>query len=372
MLVYKATALIVAVVVSLFIILRLKNPFWAKQHVYHYWDAHLWLTSGKILSDGPPISNSYVDPLHVQTTPCADVSDVVKDQVVDLIRADYLRSEEVNYVPSTSDVFEYLQGHQSLISRWGEGDIRGVLTSRSLDAKLPIIGDKVVGYVDNLTVKKSFRKKGIAPRLIQTYLFQSRRINKDVNVYFFKREGETNPTVPAVRYSAEFYKRNDFGLPGKNGVQLLEEREMVFVLEALHRERQKSKIAVTMPDSDLLRLVKSNKIYIIKYSTTQGKLRGMMLVRKVPSFDKHDTPLLEVFCVLSNTQAPCSGKEFKMLLTGLSLIEPVSNLSIERIGSLALPTYNIEAVPDQVCPMAYFFYNYACQTLDSSECLVLL
>ena len=372
MLIYKATALIAAIVGSLVIVLRLRNPFWAKQHVYHYWDAHLWLTNGKILSNGPPISNSYVDPLHIHTTRCADVSDTVKDEVVDLISADYLRSEDVNYIPSASDVFEYLQGHQSLISRWRDGDIRGVLTSRSLEAKLPIIGDKVVGYVDNLTVKKRFRRKGIAPRLIQTYLFQSRGINKNVNVYFFKREGETNPTVPAVRYFAEFYKRKDFGLPTKNGVQLLDETELVFVLEALERERQKSKMAVTMPNSDLLRLVKSNKICILKYSTTQGKLACMMLVRKIPSFDKHNTPLLEVFCALSNTTTPCSGKEFKMLLTGLSLIEPVFNLSIERIGALALPAYNIEAVPDQVCPMGYFFYNYACQTLDSSECLVIL
>ena len=372
MMVYKATSLIAAVVVSLFIILRLRNPFWAKQHVYHYWDVHLWLTGGKILNDGPPILNSYVDPLHVRTTPCADVSEAVKDQVVELIRTNYLRTEDANYVPSTDDVFEYLGGHQSLISRWGEGNIKGVLTSRSLDANLPIIGDKAVGYIDNLTVEKSCRKKGIAPRLIQTYLFQSHRLNKDINVYFFKREGETNPTVPAVRYSAEFHKKSQFELPGKNGVQLLEEREMVFVLEALRREKQKSRMAVTMPDSDLLRLVKANKISVLKYSTVQGKLRCMMLVRKVPSFDKHNTPLLEVFCLLSNTSAPCSGTEFKKLLSGLSLIEPVANLSIERIGSLALPIYNIKTVPDQICPMAYFFYNYACQTLDPSECLVLL
>jgi GNAT superfamily N-acetyltransferase len=354
---------------SAFLFARLRNPFWAKQPVHHHWDMHLWLSSGRIICDGPALSNSYVYPLSVSTERSTVLGPEAKDAVSAFISQNYLRAENAKYVPTTEDVFDYLQSEASLISTWKDGNIKGVITSRPLQASLPVVGKLDVGYVDNLTVHKDSRKKGIAPRLIQTYLYQAREFNPDTKVYLFKREGPTNPTVPLVKYDAEFYKSSALKPILVKGAEIASENDMATVLERVRSDVERHSVAVVMSDPDILRLVKAKKIYILKTSSIDGSIKNVMFVRKSPTYDSAGVLTLEIIYLVGES---CSRAQFITLVSGLVLIEPVFNLSIERIGSLALPQYVMGVDPYAKCPMAYFFYNYACPTQKARQVGVLV
>ena len=354
-----------------FLFARLRNPFWAKQPVYHPWDMHLWLNPGCVICDGPALSNSYVYPLRISTERSTGLGAEAMDAVSAFISQNYLRAENANYVPTTEDVFDYLQSEASLISTWGRrrGDMKGVITSRPLRANLPVVGKLDVGYVDNLTVHKDWRKKGIAPRLIQTYLYQAREFNPDTKVYLFKREGPTNPTVPLVKYEAEFYRSSALKAIQVKGAEIASENDMATVLERVNSDVEAHSVAVVMSDPDILRLVKSKKVYILKTSFIDGRIKNVMFVRKTPTYDSAGVLTLEIIYLVGES---CSQAQFIALVSGLFLIEPVFNLSIERIGSLALPQYVLGVEPYATCPMAYFFYNYACPTQKARQVGVLV
>ena len=354
---------------SAFLFARLRNPFWAKQPVYHPWDMHLWLNPGRVICEGAALSNSYVYPLRISTERSTVLGADARDAVSAFISRNYLRTESANYAPTTEDVFDYLQSESSLISTWKDGNIKGVITSRPLHANLPVVGKLDVGYVDNLTVHKDSRKKGIAPRLIQTYLYQAREFNPDTKVYLFKREGPTNPTVPLVKYEAEFYKSTALKPILIKGAEIASENDMAAVLERVHSDVESHSVAVVMSDPDILRLVKAKRIYILKTSFIDGSIKNVMFVRKTPTYDSAGVLTLEIIYLVGES---CSRSQFIALVSGLFLIEPVFNLSIERIGSLALPQYAVDLEPEATCPMAYFFYNYACPTQKARQVGVLV
>ena len=65
-----------------------------------------------------------------------------------------------------------------------------------------------VYYIDYLCVDLDHRNKNIVPELLQTHEYKQRRLNKNVNVCLFKREGHIMFIMPIVLYTAFCYEIN--------------------------------------------------------------------------------------------------------------------------------------------------------------------
>ena len=66
-------------------------------------------------------------------------------------------------------------------------------------------------YVDYLCVHKHHRNSGIAPQQIQTHYYHQRRMNPDIHVNLFKREGKLTGIVPLCVYSTYLFDTTSLG-----------------------------------------------------------------------------------------------------------------------------------------------------------------
>ena len=357
--------------VLVYIYPRLAHPFWSKQPVYHWWDVTFWAVSGSIIREKAPLVNCYVDVVRGSTVRALSIANETKKAVTVLIGRNYLRSESVNYEPTEDAIFDYLSSKSALVTTWNDGGLQGVLTSRPLEANLPNVGNCAVGYVDNLTVKKGSRKQGIAPRLIQTYLHQAHELNPEYKVHFFKREGNTNPTVPLTTYNTYYYYGYQLNSPSTN-ISIATDKDLVSIFQALWDDFSKHDLSVCVGRSELLKLVNTRHVYVLKSTRAGDLIEGALLVRNVPSYDKERRSLLEVMYFLPIHPPSSEPILYSSLLSGLGLIRDSFVFGVERVGRLAGDGCSLTIKPYSQCEMAYFFYNYACQTMNATECAILI
>jgi hypothetical protein len=354
------------------VLVRLNHPFWSKQPVYHYSDIWLWLTRGKIINENVPIQNSFVNPLRCRTIATSELGHAEKEKICDFIGQNYSARDVFQYKPSVESLFPYISDNHAYVASWHDRTTLGVLTSRPLNAYLPGIGESKVSYVDNLTVHVGHRKKGVAPRLIQSYLSEIGPLEPNLKIHFFKREGVTNPIVPATRYITDFYDSEQIVQSGQT-VSIIDDNDLHLILTRLKQDLKQHKMSVSCPETDILRLIEAKCIYVLKVTNSENTIDCVLFVRDVPTKDKGGRGLLEVYYVLPLVGQEVKVKCFSALISGLFLIRPDFVFSIERIGRLALSECKLAAVtPHSECPMSYFFYNYATQTMSAEQAAVFL
>ena len=114
-----------------------------------------------------------------------------------------------------------------------EKDLLGVITMRPIFINFKDGTKIVANYVDNLTVRKDSRKQGIAPALIQTHLYQCRRMGGNP-VCFFKREGDMTAIVPLTTYETTGYFIKDipntkFNVPNTKLISIRKTNAQTFI-----------------------------------------------------------------------------------------------------------------------------------------------
>ena len=85
-------------------------------------------------------------------------------------------------------------------------EIAAVITARPLTITLGKQKPFQIYYVDNLCVRPDYRKKGLAPEMIQTLYYNLRQNNKKIQTCLFKREGELNAIVPLTTFTTYLYE----------------------------------------------------------------------------------------------------------------------------------------------------------------------
>ena len=212
---------IIAIYVLFFGIFRLKHPFWAIQPVFHFHNLKYWLNSQRIITNDLFPLNKYYNPFKVTVNKFDDLSSLQVDEIIHLIKENYLQEKEISYSPTATNIISYFKGHgkpcytvcynttnyifdNETNSYESYTTPQGLLTSRPLNVN--IHNKKLfVNYVDYLCVDKQERKKGIAPQLIYTYAVEARKKDEKNKLFLFKREGESTAIVPIVVYKSCMY-----------------------------------------------------------------------------------------------------------------------------------------------------------------------
>jgi len=181
---------IVLLIILFFIFIRIKFRFWAVQPVYHFYDIYYWFFNVGIIRHELPEKNKYTNFREIETLKMDKVSDVKLTDFIDIIQLNYLRNDSNTFVPEKENIMPYFEGHNSptFLSLFWQPDVLidtktnktiatkiliGAITSRPLTVTIYKTNINFIKfdvfYVDYLCVKKSLRKKNVAPQLIQTH-----------------------------------------------------------------------------------------------------------------------------------------------------------------------------------------------------------
>ena len=398
---------IIMIIVIFFLYIRLKYKFWALQPVFHFYDVYYWFINVGVIRKELPEKNKYVNLKNITTKVFEDIDELTKKQIVSLIRLNYLRNGENVFNPKKENIDSYFIGHNAktfwsyfsekeilIDNKTGkiieENKIIGVMTSRPLHVKINKGSSFDVYYVDYLCVNKDWRKKNIAPQLIQTHEYNQSYNNKNICVSLFKREEELTGIIPLT-----IYKTYCFSL--KNNLIRNEELDVRIKLltgdklniyylynfinemiknEMIKNEMKKKMDIIIYPEiSNIVELIESKNLFI-KMLVIDGNIEAVYIFRKTCTYIENEKEILS--CIGSINGNILTNEEFingfKMSLW--SIIKDNKNfkyVTIEDISDNACIINNIciKMYPIAISPMAYFFYNFAYNSFKSEKCLII-
>ena len=393
---------IIVIIVIFFLYIRLKYKFWALQPVFHFYDVYYWFINVGVIRKELPEKNKYVNLKNITTKVFEDIDELTKKQIVSLIRLNYLRNGENVFNPKKENIDSYFIGHNAktfwsyfsekeilIDNKTGkiieEKKIIGVMTSRPLHVKINKGSSFDVYYVDYLCVNKDWRKKNIAPQLIQTHEYNQSYNNKNICVSLFKREEELTGIIPLT-----IYKTYCFSL--KNNLIRNEELDVRiklltgdklniyylynFINEMIKNEMKKKMDIIIYPEiSNIVELIESKNLFI-KMLVIDGNIEAVYIFRKTCTYIENEKEILS--CIGSINGNILTNEEFikgfKMSLW--SIIKDNKNfkyVTIEDISDNGCVINNIciKMYPIAISPMAYFFYNFAYNSFKSEKCLII-
>jgi hypothetical protein len=346
-----------------------------------------------------PVKNRYVNLNKIKTTTFEKVDKLTKKQIITLIRLNYFRNKENRYEPKEENIMPYFLGHNdsSFLSYFIEPEllmdnktgktieenmIVGAITSRPLHV---IIHSKYnnpafdIYYVDYLCVNKNWRKKNIAPQLIQTHEYIQSHNNRKISVSLFKREDELTGIIPLTVYKTFCFSMKKWNLPTKlNGKMTIltgDKQNMYYLYNFIKEIGNNWDILIYPEITNLIELVSSNNLFI-KMLVIDGNIEAVYIFRKTCVYIEKDDEI--VSCIASvmkkdilTTNEFING--FKFALSSIKVNNNFKYVSIEDISDNGIIINNIciKTYPMLISPMAYFFYNFAYTPFKSNKCLII-
>jgi hypothetical protein len=231
----------------------------------------------------------------------------------------YFRNNENKYDPKMENIVPYFLGHNTK-TFWSyymdselvidnktsktlqENKIIGIITSRPLHVKINSNckdSELDVYYVDYLCVNKNWRKKNIAPQLIQTHEYNQSYDNRKISVSLFKREEELTGIIPLT-----VYKTYCFLLKNTNFVELNprikivngDKENIYYLYNFLNEIKHKWDIMIYPEISNLIELVLSKNLFI-KMIVVDGNVVAVYIFRKTCTYIEKDKEILCLFFI---------------------------------------------------------------------------
>jgi hypothetical protein len=391
-------------IILFFVYVRLKYKFWALQPVFHFYDVYYWIINVGIIRKELPEKNRYVNLKKIKTKCFEDMDELTKKEIVTLIRLNYYRNNDNKYEPKKENIFPYFIGHNAktfwsyfvepellIDNKTGktieENKIIGVMSSRPLHVKINSNrkdSEFDVYYVDYLCVNKNWRKKNIAPQLIQTHEYKQSHNNNKISVSLFKREEELTGIIPLTVYKTYCFNMQNWTHPGQLDAKisiLTGDKQNIyylynFITMLKNEMNNKYDIIICSDISNIIELLETKNLFI-KMLVIDGNIEAVYIFRKTCTFIEKDKEVIS--CIASIKGHILSIEEFingfKISLWSI-ITEPnslIKYLTIEDISDNTCIINNIciRTHPIAISPMAYFFYNFAYSPFKSEKCLII-
>jgi len=395
--------LILIILLILFIILfisayiKFKFGFWTYQPVFHIYDLAYMIYPPGIINHGLPEKNKYTNFKNIETVDFSKLSELKITHFVNFIKTNFLRNKDNIFSPEKENVVPYLNSlnSPSFVSFYTEPvlmqDIKvgnliedkqivGIMTSRPTHINIktdePAKSSFDAYYVDYLCVKQDQRKKGIAPQLIQTHHYNQSHANKNISVSLFKREDNLTGIVPLCVYSTYGFSVDKWTMPpALNPAYIVLEvnaQNSHLLFDFIKLNSVAFDITI-MPDvSNIVELIKTQNIFV-NVVMLEDQILCAYFFRKSCVSVEQGMEVLSCFASINSTDSDIFVQGFKISFWtiadknkfGFSALEDIShNRTI--IDNLIKKTH-----PLIVSPTAYFFYNFAYRTFQSSKCLIL-
>ena len=377
--------------------IRVKYGFWAIQPVFHVYNLFYMIWPPGIINHELPEKNKYTNFKNIETIVYSELSDLKINKFVNFVKIHYLQNKDNVYSPKKENILPYFNGHNtksffsfytedSVLSNLKKGTIIkdkkiiGIITGRPIhiiinNSKNDIKFDAY--YIDYLCVDKNYRKKGIAPQIIQTHYYNQSHINKNITVSLFKREDELTGIVPLCVYSTYGFNVKKWTKPidlhSMYTFLEITEQNFHFLLDFIKINSKKFDIIIHSEFSNIIELIKTKNIFVYVI-LINDKIICAYFYRKSCIFIEKGLEVLSCFASINDCETDdIFIHGFKISFWkiaeknnfGFSAIESISNNNI-IINNLILKT-----TPLIISPTAYFFYNFAYSTFNPEKVLII-
>ena len=391
---------IILSIMIFFIFVRLKYKFWALQPVFHFYDVYYWFINVGVIRKDLPEKNKYVSLKKIKTFEYEKIDELTKKQIVTLIRLNYFRNNENKYDPKEENIVPYFIGHNTktfwsyfvepeilIDNKTGktidDNKIIGAMTSRPLHVKINSSrkdSEFDVYYVDYLCINKNWRKKNIAPQLIQTHEYNQSHNNKKISVSLFKREEELTGIIPLTVYKTYCFNMKNWGPPEQLNAKITiltgDKQNMYYLYNFINEVKNKLDIIIYPEISNIMELVSTNNLFV-KMLVIDGNIEAVYIFRKTCTYIEKEKEIISCIASIYNKDVLTIEEFIKGFKVSLwSIIKDHNNfryLTIEDISDNTCIINNIciRTHPMVISPMAYFFYNFAYSPFKSEKCLII-
>jgi len=369
---------------------KLRYKFWSMQPVFHYYQWWYWLYPIGILNYDVPDKNRYTNLKNIITTKYQDVDNIHIQNYIKLIKNDFLNYKEVSFNPTKDNILNYFESNnitpyftffiekEKLINENKEivenNKLIGGMTSRALNVYIKNKKPFNIYYVDYLCVDKNKRKQNIAPQIIQTHVYNVRRVNKNIKTFLFKKDNELNGIVPLTMYLTKSYDISEWTLPKINcplfNILELSKQTLQLFFEYID-ENNPFKCYISCNPENLLNLIETKNIYgyIARNNTN---VIGVYLFRNSTTLFNSDK-VFDIFFSLcyNKKKTTLFNYGFQKSLFECLKKEQFKYLSIENISHNNYIIDNINIKPYKIFPTAYYFYNYINKPFFSNDIAIL-
>jgi hypothetical protein len=385
----------ILIIFLIYIYVRIKYGFWVLQPVFHIYDFGYMFNPPGIIQHSLPEKNKYTNFKDIDTIVFSELTSIQKTRFTNLIKTNYLQNKDNIFSPQTENIIPYFIGHndKSFISFFYKDEymldtkkgnmitdrqIVGATTSRPLNI---IIKNKKeqqfrAYYVDYLCVDKLYRKKGIAPQIIQTHHHNQRHLNKNIIVSLFKREDELTGIVPLCVYSTygfsvdNWIKPND--LSGEYKLLEINNTNFRFVYDFMLANNSMFDIIINADISNILELIKTKNIFIYAVLCDENIICCYFYRKSCVQIDK-GLEVLSCFASICNCDENIFIQGFKISFWKIAAENFFGFCAIENLSNNNIIINNIilKTKPLIISPTAYFFYNFAYTTFNSEKVLII-
>lgn len=377
--------LIISIYVIIILYIKIKYHFWSRQPVFHYYNLLYWIKPSGIINEDLPIVNKYCNFKNIKTSRYDKLTTLDKQFIVNFLKTHYLRSKYANYLPTQTSFSAYFENNtfDSYISIYTEDkllmnynnqsqinskEIISTMTSRPLyltlgkDVRLPVY------YIDNLCVHSTYRKKNIAPQMIQTHEWYQRQNNKKIKISLFKREGELLGIVPLVAYNTYAYRKlTVYKLKNPQlSIILITKQTVHLLMDFIKENIKKFDCTITCHIGNLVHLINCKIIYPYVLKMNDDIIACYFLKNTFSNY--HKQYLIELTSSISN----CPYAEMfytgftnayyqicHQMKTKMIIIENIShnNAIVDRIARENVNKNKNKLL--EISPTAFFLYNYS-------------
>jgi hypothetical protein len=385
----------ILIIFLIYIYIRIKYGFWVLQPVFHIYDFGYMFNPPGIIQHSLPEKNKYTNFKDIDTIVFSELTSIQKTRFTNLIKTNYLQNKNNIFSPQTENIIPYFVGHndKSFISFFYKDEymldtkkgtmitdrqIVGATTSRPLNI---IIKNKKeqqfrAYYVDYLCVDKLYRKKGIAPQIIQTHHHNQRHLNKNIVVSLFKREDELTGIVPLCVYSTygfsvdNWIKPNDFS--GEYKLLEINNTNFRFVYDFMRTNNSMFDIIINADISNILELIKTKNIFVYAVLCDENIIACYFYRKSCVQIDK-GLEVLSCFASICNCDENIFIQGFKISFWKIAAENFFGFCAIENLSNNNIIINNIilKTTPLIISPTAYFFYNFAYTTFNSEKVLII-
>jgi len=381
-----------------YIFLRIKYGFWFYQPVFHYYDLRYYLFPPGIIQHNLPEANKYTNFKSIETLEFNKVSEVSMNRFINFIQVHYFQNKFNQFLPEKNNILPYFLniGDKCFFSFYREEiilqDIKtnktiqdkkiiSVMTSRPLHI---VINNGSSGanfdvyYVDYLCVDKEYRKKGIAPEMIQTHNYNQRHLNKEISVSLFKKEGDLTGIVPMCVFSTYGFHMKNLNIPTPLPPQysLIECNAQNFhiFLQFWRENHILFKIHVFAKYSNILELIKTGNIFVY-FVLKDDAIRCVYFFRKTCIFIENNNEAISCFGSINNINSDDIFVQGYMNAL-YKIIDKNKNFNCCAIENISHNNIFVETLlykirPFIISPTAYFFYNFAYPTFAANNVIVI-
>ena len=390
--------LIIFIIIILVVaIIRIKYGFWVSQPVFHVYDIKYMLFPPGIINHDLPEKNKYTNFKNITTTIYDEVSEIKINKFINFIRFNYLKNKDNIFIPKKENIVPYFKGHntKSFFSFYDEDNllldlkkgttvdekqIIGVMTSRPIHIFINNGNKEAIFdayYVDYLCVDKLYRKKGIAPQIIQTHEYNQRHINKKVVVSLFKREDELTGIVPLCVYNTYGFSVNKWTKPlslhAMYTILEITEQNFHFLFDFIKNNSKKFDIIINTEVTNIIELIKSKNIFINAVLYENEIICAYFFRKSCVQIEKN-LEVLTCFASINNfDDNDIFIHGFKISFWDISEKNYFGFAAIENVShnNIIITNLCIKTKPLIISPTAYFFYNFAYHTFKSNKVLII-